>query len=87
VLTIANDLLDIAMPAILRRGGLTLLGLSVGNLDDDATVQLALPFDRVTGGALDLAVDDVRERFGAAALTRAVQIGLTPGLSVPILPD
>jgi len=87
VLATASELLDIAMPAILRRGGLTLIGLSVGNLDDDAAVQLALPFDRVTGGALDLAVDDVRERFGSRSLTRAVQLGRKPGLSVPLLPD
>jgi len=46
-----------------------------------------LPFDRVTGGALDLAVDDVRERFGSRSLTRAVQLGRKPGLSVPLLPD
>ena len=46
--------------------GLTLLGMAVGNLDDDGAVQLALPFDRQAGGALDAAIDDIRERFGTA---------------------
>ena len=44
--------------------GLTLLGMAVGNLDDDDTVQLALPFDRHAGGALDAALDEIKERFG-----------------------
>ena len=64
-----------------------LVGLAVGNLSDAGAVQLALPFDRFAGGALDAAVDDVRERFGSAALTRAVQLGRREGLTVPLLPD
>jgi DNA polymerase-4 len=87
VLATATQLLEIALPAIWKRGGLTLLGCSVGNLDDDAAVQLALPFDRLTGGALDAAVDDVRERFGTLSVTRAGQLGRDSGLSVPMLPD
>jgi DNA polymerase-4 len=87
VLATATELLEVALPAIWKRGGLTLLGLSVGNLDDDAAVQLALPFDRCTGGALDVAMDDVRERFGSLAVTRAGQLGRTPAISVPLLPD
>jgi DNA polymerase-4 len=87
VLATATQLLDVALPAIWKRGGLTLLGCSVGNLDDDAAVQLALPFDRVTGGALDVAVDDVKERFGTLAVTRAGQLGRSAELSVPLLPD
>jgi DNA polymerase IV len=87
VLATATRLLDVALPAIWKRGGLTLLGLSVGNLDDDDAVQLALPFERGAGGALDVAVDDVRERFGSRAVTRAGQLGRSPGISVPLLPD
>ena len=45
------------------------------------------PFDRASGDALDTALDDVRDRFGSAAITRAVQIGREQGISVPILPD
>ncbi len=87
VLATATQLLDTALPAIWKRGGLTLLGCSVGNLDDDAAVQLALPFDRGTGGALDTAVDDVRERFGTLSVRRAGQLGRAAGFTVPMLPD
>ena len=45
--------------------GLTLVGISVGNLDDDGAVQLELPFDRHSGSALDEALDGVRDRFGS----------------------
>ena len=67
--------------------GLTLIGVAVGNLDDDDAIQLVLPFDRHRGGALDAALDDVRDRFGSAAVTRAVLMGRDQGLSVPLLPD
>ncbi|MBV9936298.1 MAG: DNA polymerase IV, partial [Actinobacteria bacterium] len=62
-------------------------GISVGNLDDDGAVQLVLPFDRRSGNALDAALDDVRERFGSDAVTRAVLLGRDPGISMPMLPD
>ena len=66
-----------------------LLGISVGNLHDDAAVQLALPFDRRRSGAdgLDAAVDEVRDRFGSTAVTRAVLLGRDHHPSVPLLPD
>ena len=41
-------------------------------------VQLVLPFDRRAGGALDAALDDVRDRFGSAAVTRAALLGSRP---------
>jgi DNA polymerase-4 len=72
---------------LIERRGLTLVGVAVGNLSDDAAVQLVLPFDRRRSGALDGAIDNVRERFGSGALTRAVLVGRDPGLSVPMLPD
>src|SRR3990170_1678403 len=71
ILATARALLATGMPMI-ERQGLTLVGVAVGNLDDDDAVQLALPFDRHSGGALDAALDDVRDRFGSAAVTRAV---------------
>ena len=40
-----------------------------------------------TRHALDAALDDVRDRFGSAAITRAVLLGRDQGLSVPLLPD
>jgi DNA polymerase IV len=86
VLTALRGLLVTATPIVERRG-LTLVGVAVGNLDDDGAVQLTLPFDRWSGGALDAALDDVRERFGSGAVTRAVLLGKDEGLSVPLLPD
>jgi DNA polymerase-4 len=86
ILATVRGLLASAMPMIERRG-LTLVGIAVANIEDDAAVQLALPFDRHSGGALDAALDDVRERFGSAAVTRAVLLGRGDGLSVPLLPD
>jgi DNA polymerase-4 len=63
------------------------VGIAVANLSSDAAVQLALPLGHQRGAALDAAIDDVREKFGTAALTRAVLLGRDPGLTVPMLPD
>ena len=86
ILTTAKDLLTEARPMI-ERQGLTLVGLSVSNLDDAAAVQLTLPFHRSSGSALDAALDDVRERFGSAAVMRAALLGRDDGMSMPHLPD
>jgi DNA polymerase IV len=86
ILATARELLTLGLPMIDRQG-LTLIGVAVANLDDDDAIQLALPLDRQRGGALDNAVDHVRERFGSAAVTRAVLLGQDQGLSVPLLPD
>ncbi|MET8277685.1 DNA polymerase IV [Micromonospora sp. NPDC005174] len=66
--------------------GVTLIGVSVGNLDD-SPVQPELPFHRDPGAELDAAVDAVRDRFGSTALTRAVLLGREPGVEMPLLPD
>jgi DNA polymerase-4 len=86
ILTAARELLAIAMPTI-ERQGITLVGISVGNLENDDAVQLALPFDRWTGGALDQALDEVRARFGPTAVMRGVLLGRDQGLTMPMLPD
>ena len=86
ILNTMQGLLHDAQPMI-RARGLTLVGLAVGNLSDAGAVQLALPFDGSGAAALDAALDDVRERFGSAAVTRAVQLGLRAGITVPLLPD
>jgi DNA polymerase-4 len=86
VLATARGLLATAMPTIERRG-LTLVGVAVANLERDVPVQLVLPFDRDSGGALDAALDEVRARFGPNAITRAVLLGRDQGLSMPLLPD
>jgi len=86
VLATVRDLLAAARPMVERRG-LTLVGVAVGNLGDDHTVQLPLPFPRRSASALDVAVDAVRERFGSNAITRAVLLGRDQGLTIPLLPD
>jgi DNA polymerase IV len=86
ILATARGLLTTAMPMI-ERQGLTLVGVALANLDDDGAIQLTLPLDRHSGTALDAALDDVRDRFGSAAVTRAVLLGRDQGLSVPLLPD
>ena len=86
ILATARDLLAAAMP-IIQAQGITLLGVALGNLADDCAIQLALPFERERGKALDAAVDDVRARFGSGAITRAVLLGRDQLLSVPLLPD
>jgi DNA polymerase-4 len=86
ILATARDLLADARPLIDRRG-LTLVGVAVGNLDDDGAVQLTLPFEAGGIGTLDGALDCVRDRYGSTAVTRAVLLGRDPGPTVPMLPD
>jgi DNA polymerase-4 len=80
----ATGLLRASMPMI-RRRGLTLIGVALANLADQAAIQLTLPFERA--GRLDAAVDDVRARFGSKVITRGVLVGRDPGVTVPLLPD
>ena len=86
ILTALRGLLATAMPMLATRG-VTLLGISIANLDNDEALQLPLPFDRYGGGALDSALDHVRDRYGTAAVTRAVLLGRDPGMTMPMLPD
>jgi DNA polymerase-4 len=86
ILDPARGLLAAAAPLI-EEQGLTLVGLSLTNLEDDGAIQLALPFDRRQDAALDATLDEVRARFGAAAVTRAVLLGRHPGVVMPLLPD
>jgi DNA polymerase-4 len=82
----AAKLLTAALPMIYDRG-ITLVGLSLANLDDTGAEQLVLPFDACPRAALDAALDGVKDRFGSLAVTRAVLLGRDPGISVPMLPD
>lgn len=75
-----------ASPLIEERG-CTLLGISIGHLDDADAVQLALPFDVYAGDTLDHAVDAVRDKFGAAAVRRAAGLRAGRSVEMPMLPD
>jgi DNA polymerase IV len=84
ILVTARGLLAASLPEI-RRRGVTLVGLTLTNLESVHAIQLVLPLDRRR--RLDAAVDDVRERYGSDSITRAVLLGRDPGLSMPMLPD
>jgi DNA polymerase IV len=83
ILIAARSLLEASLPLI-ERQGITLVGISVSNLDDAR--QLVLPLDRHSD-ALDAALDEVRERFGIGAITRAVLLARGEGVAMPVLPD
>jgi DNA polymerase-4 len=85
VLATARELLASALPMI-EREGITLVGVAVSNLEDGRAIQLVLPLDQGSD-ALDAVVDEVRQRFGSNAITRAVLLGRSEGLTVPLLPD
>jgi len=86
ILATARTLFAAALPTIEQRG-LTLVGIAVANLDDADALQLVLPLDGRDTGALDAVIDLVRERFGTEAITRAVLLGRSPGIAMPMLPD
>ena len=86
ILAAARGLLA-AETATIDRRGLTLIGISVTNLDDRGAVQLVLPFERRAGESVDAAIDEIRRRYGSSAITRAVLLGRGTGLMVPLLPD
>lgn len=88
ILAAARELVGAAWPLIAAQG-ITLIGFAVSNIDRDGAQQLELPLDGQTLDAVDLdaAVDQVRRRYGNAALTRGVLIGRDPGLEMPQLPD
>jgi DNA polymerase-4 len=86
ILTTARELLAVAEPLIDRQG-ITLVGVAVSNLHDGRAIQLALPLDGHTRQALDAAIDEVRQRFGTTAITRAVLLDRGEGVAMPLLPD
>lgn len=90
ILAAARGLVAAAGPLIAERG-LTLVGFAVCNLDRDGAQQLTLPFGEAVevrdSLTIDLAIDQVRGRYGNTALTRGVLVGRDPGLEMPMLPD
>jgi DNA polymerase IV len=86
ILAAARELLSEAQPLIDRRG-LTLIGLTIANLADDLPMQLCLPLDAAGRELLDAALDEIRDRYGATAVTRGVLLGRSGHLTMPLLPD
>ena len=85
ILDAARTLLASARPLIERRG-ITLVGLSLTNLESADRVQLCLT-DDWRPEALDAALDEVRDRYGSRSITRGVLVGRDPGIAMPLLPD
>jgi DNA polymerase-4 len=63
-----------------------LIGVAITNLGPDLPRQLALPLEAEDREVLDGILDEIRDRFGSAAITRAVLLGRRPGLTMPLLP-
>jgi DNA polymerase IV len=86
LLAAARALLASAAPVI-RGAGLTLVGISLANLEDADALQLELPFAARELGGLDPALDGIRAKYGRDAVQRAVLLGRDRGLEMPMLPD
>jgi DNA polymerase-4 len=74
ILDAARSLLATAQPMIDRRG-LTMIGLTIANLENDLPLQLCFPIDTDQGELLDAALDEIRTRYGASAITRGLLLG------------
>lgn len=86
LLEIARGLLTAALPEIAERG-ITLIGISLAQLGHTDAVPPELPIEWEDGSRLDAVLDAVRERYGAASVARATQLGRDPGWSTPVLPE
>ncbi|HEX2053957.1 MAG TPA: DNA polymerase IV [Actinomycetota bacterium] len=86
ILAAARGLLAAAMPLI-RSRGITLIGVSLTNLDGADPGQLGLPYQPPQVSAADTAVDRVKDKFGSKAITRGVLLDRGEDLAVPLLPD
>jgi len=85
ILATASALLRAAQPAIGGRG-LTLIGVTVTRLEAGVARQLTLALDRADTAALDAALDEVRERYGPQAITRATLVNSDPSLAAWLMP-
>jgi DNA polymerase-4 len=74
ILEAAQTLFRTTLPTI-EQQGLTLVGVTVTNLEPNDAVQLVLPFERSSGMELDVAIDEINRRYGSDAVTRASLLG------------
>jgi DNA polymerase-4 len=86
ILDAARALFAAVSPLVCERG-LTLIGLSLTNLENEVPLQLPLPFAGQQDVTLDVALDVIRDRFGSDAVKRAVLLGRESGYAMPLLPD
>ncbi|WP_262003638.1 DNA polymerase IV [Microbacterium sp. Mcb102] len=86
VLTVARTLLAAAQAEISARG-ITLIGISLSQLDRAGNVQPELPIDWGDEARLDSVLDTLRDRYGSTSVARAAQLGRDPGWSSPTLPE
>lgn len=86
LLTMARALVAGSHAEIAERG-ITLIGVSLSQLDHAARVQPELPIDWGDEERLDTVLDALRDRFGAESVARAAQLGRDPGWSSPLLPE
>jgi DNA polymerase-4 len=86
ILNAARSLLATAQPLI-ERQGLTLIGVTIANLENDLPLQLCLSLDTVNGELLDAALDQIRTRYGPTAITRGILLGHNTAPEMPLLPD
>ncbi len=84
VLATARTLLAAAQPLIDGRP-LTLLGLTLTNLERD-NGQLTLALERRDRAALDCALDEIRDRFGAGTVSRASFVDSDDSLAAWLMP-
>jgi DNA polymerase-4 len=77
----------IACGALISEQGITLIGVTLANLDPADAVQLELPFARRDPPALDAVIDRVRDRYGTRAINRARLLDGDIAPPVPLLPD
>jgi DNA polymerase-4 len=86
ILAAARSLLETAKPLIEDRG-LTLIGVTITNLENDLPLQLCLGFDTDNSELLDAALDEIRTRYGPTAITRGILLGGRADPDMPLLPD
>ena len=90
VLATARQLLA-AEGDVLGERGITLVAVSLSQLDDTDAVQLTLPFERgIRDGpdiTLDQTLDEIRSKFGNRALERTSLLHRAAGIVMPQLPD
>lgn len=88
LLAALRDLLHAEMEQIGEKG-ITLIGISLANLEEGAQLELDFTEDakRRENPRVDETLDAVRERFGKDAIKRGVLVDHDEGISVPLLPD